>query len=187
MDTESILQPIDETKGKTKLFQRHKMSAFYLYPVLRIGDDSVTIEPTEAIGNDENDNIAKILVEKLEEKAKEVYRKFKDPIKMVFDETARVSFESATHCYACGQKLNDDKVRDHDHFTGRYREALHSECNSRLRQQPFSIPVFAHNMSGYDSHMFVRLFGETEGEVSCIPQNEQINICLLARTCSSTS
>ena len=173
VDTESILQPIDETCGKTKLFQRHKMSAIYLYPVLRIGDEPVTIEPTEAIGNDETDDIAKILVKKLEEKAKEVYEKFKEPVKMVFDETAKISFESAERCYACGQKLNDDKVRDHDHFTGRYRGALHSECNLRLRQQPFSIPVFAHNMSGYDSHMFVKLLGETEGEVSCIPQNEE--------------
>ena len=123
MDTESILEPINETKGKTKLFQGHKMSAFYLYPVLRIDDDSVTIEPAEAIGNDETDDVAKILVEKLEEKAKEVYKKFKEPIKMIFDEPARISFEHATKCYACKQKLNDDKVRDHDHFTGRYRGA----------------------------------------------------------------
>ena len=173
IDTESILQPVDETHGKTKLFQRHKTSAFYIYPVLRIGDESVTIEPVEAIGNNETDDIAKILGEKLEEKAKEVYERFNVPVKMIFDETARISFESARNCYACGQKLNDDKVRDHDHFTGKYRGALHSECNLKLRQKPFSIPVFAHNMSGYDSHMFVRLLGETEDEVSCIPQNEE--------------
>ena len=132
VDTESILKPIDETKGKTKLFQRHKMSTFYLYPVLRIGDNSVTIEPTEAIGTDDNDNIAKILVKKLEEKAKEVYEKFREPVKMVFDGTARISFESAEKCYACGEELNGDKVCDHDHFTGRYRGALHSECNLKL-------------------------------------------------------
>ena len=167
------MQPVDETHGKTKLFQRHKTSAFYIYPVLRIGDESVTIEPVEAIGNNETDDIAKILGEKLEEKAKEVYERFNVPVKMIFDETARISFESARNCYACGQKLNDDKVRDHDHFTGKYRGALHSECNLKLRQKPFSIPVFAHNMSGYDSHMFVRLLGETEDEVSCIPQNEE--------------
>ena len=173
IDTESILEPIDEIRGKTRLYQRHKMSAFYIYPVLRIGDDSVTMDPVEAIGGDDNDNVARILVEKLIEKAKEVYEKFKVPVKMIFDETARISFESAIKCYASGKKLNGDKVRDHCHFTGRYRGALHSKCNLKLRQQPFSIPVFAHNMSGYDSHMFVRLLAESEGEVSCIPQNEE--------------
>ena len=92
---------------------------------------------------------------------------------MKFDEIARISFESATKCYACGDELKGDKVRDHCHLTGRYRGALHSECNLRLRQKPFSIPVFAHNMSGYDSHMFAKLLAESEGEVSCIPQNEE--------------
>lgn len=93
---------------------------------------------------------------------------------MIFDKTAKMtSFESATKCYACGLKLNGDKVRDHCHFTGRYRGALHSGCNLKLKQKPFSIPVFAHNMSGCDSHMFVKLLAESEGEVSCIPQNEE--------------
>ena len=90
-------------RGKTKLYQRHKTSAFYLYPVLRIGDDSVTIDPAEAIGDDDNDDVNKILVEKLMEKAKEVYEKFKVPVKMKFDETARISFESATKCMRVGR------------------------------------------------------------------------------------
>ena len=172
-DTESNLIPIDEMRGKTKLYQRHKMSAFYVYPVLRIGDDSVKIHPVGAIGSDEGDDMSRILVEKLTEKAKEVYEKFKDPIKMVFDDDARISYENATVCYACKNGFNGDKVHDQCHFTGRYRGALHSECNLKLKQRPFVTPVFAHNMSGYDSHMFVKLLAETEGGVECIPQNEE--------------
>ena len=116
------------------------MLAFYIYPVLRIGDDSVTIEPAEAIGSDDNDDVAKILVKKLEEKAKEVYEKFKVPVKMKFDETAKISFENATNCYACGKKLEGDKVHDHDHFTGRYRGALHSGCNLNYDKNLFRSP-----------------------------------------------
>ena len=67
--------------------------------------------------------------------------------------------------YACGKGLNGDKARDHCHFTGIYRGALHSECNLKLRQKPFTIPVIAHNMSGYDSDMFVRMLAETEGKL----------------------
>ena len=59
---------------------------------------------------------------------------------MIFDETAKISFESATKCYACGQKLNDEKVRDHCHFTGRYRGALHSERNLKLNKNLFRYP-----------------------------------------------
>ena len=42
-DTESILKPIDKTRGKTKLNQRHVMSAFCLYPVSRI--EGFSMEP----------------------------------------------------------------------------------------------------------------------------------------------
>lgn len=38
---------------------------------------------------------------------------------------------------------------------------------------PFVIPVIVHNMSGYDSHLFVKALTDVEGEVSCIPQNEE--------------
>ena len=176
-DTKSILVPINEMRGNTKLYQRHKMSAFYINPVLRIGNDSFKIDPVGVKGG-EGDDVSKILVEELEGKAKEVYVRFKDPVKMIFDNDARASHKSATVCYACKKVFinnieTERKVRDHCHFTGRYKGALHSECNLKLKQRPFVIPVFAHNMSGYDSHMFVKLLTETEGGVECIPQNEE--------------
>ena len=33
-----------------------------------------------------------------------------------------------------------------------------------------------HNLSGYDSHLFVKNFGVKEGNVDCIPKNEEIYI-----------
>lgn len=41
----------------------------------------------------EDDDVSKILVEKLEKMAKEVYNRFKVPVKMVFDDDARVSYD----------------------------------------------------------------------------------------------
>ena len=170
-DTVSIIKRINEMRGNTKLYQRHVMSGFCILPILRV--EGTSIDHVTYIAEDESVDVNKILVEKLIEKAKEVYENFKVPVKMIFDEIARISFESATKCYACGKELRNDKVRDHCHLTGRYRGALHSECNLRLRQRPFVIPVFAHNNSGYDSHMFVKALADMEGEVSCIPQNEE--------------
>ena len=36
-----------------------------------------------------------------------------------------------------------------------------------------SHPVFFHNLAGYDAHLFVGNLGKTEGEIKCIPNNEE--------------
>ena len=64
------------------------------------------------------------------------------------------------------------KVRDHCHFTGRYRGAAHSLCNLKYRKPNFT-PVVFHNLSGYDSHLFIKNLGFSEGNIDCIPNNEE--------------
>ena len=44
---------------------------------------------------------------------------------------------------------NYQKVRDHDHYTGKFRGAAHSICNLRYKVQR-EIPVVIHNGSKYD-------------------------------------
>ena len=34
-------------------------------------------------------------------------------------------------------------------------------------------PVAFHNLSGYDSHLFIKTLGNSEGDISCIPNNEE--------------
>ena len=48
----------------------------------------------------------------------------------------------------CKEKFTNDKVRDHCHFTGRYRGAAHNLCNLKYRKPNFT-PVVFHNLSGY--------------------------------------
>ena len=36
-----------------------------------------------------------------------------------------------------------------------------------------TIPAFAHNLTGYDSHLFLTRLSDTLGKVSCIPNNEE--------------
>ena len=158
-------------RGKTRLNQRHVMSAFFLYPVFRI--EEVSMEPITYVAKDEHDEVDRILVDRMVETVKKVYERFKIPVKMIFDEDARKLHESATVCFACNKKFNGDKVRDHCHFTDKYRGALYSKCNLKLGRKSLIIPVFAHNNSGYDSHMFVKRLADTEGGVSCIADNEK--------------
>ena len=50
------------------------------------------------------------------------------------------SHKDVTECYICGKKIikrfakdkNHRKVRDHCHYTGKYRGAEHSFCNLRF-------------------------------------------------------
>ena len=53
------------------------------------------------------------------------------------------------------RKIKWEKVRDHDHLTGKYRGAAHNFCNWQYRKQ-FQIPVFFHNLKNYDGHLIVR-------------------------------
>jgi len=79
------------------------------------------------------------------------------------------SFELAEICYICEEKLNNDRVRDHCHLTGNYRGAAHNECNLNYKVPKF-YPVFIHNLSGYDAHLFVK---NLSGKISCIPNTEE--------------
>ena len=55
---------------------------------------------------------------------KKIYNGFyKFPKKIIFTEEDKKSFESAEICHICERELGEEKVRDHCHFTGKYRGA----------------------------------------------------------------
>ena len=65
------------------------------------------------------------------------------------------------------------KVRDHCHYTGKYRGAAHNICNLRYKI-PNEIPVVFHNGSTYDYHFIIKnLAEEFEGEFECLGQNTE--------------
>ena len=64
------------------------------------------------------------------------------------------SFKLAKECWLCEEPFTEDKVRDHDHLTGKYRGAAHNICNINCKQRSSSfVPIFFHNFSGYDCHL----------------------------------
>ena len=54
-----------------------------------------------------------------------------------------------------------DRVRDHCHHTGKYRGAAHSKCNVQYRKIK-DIPVFFHNLGGYNRHLIFQNLGKIE-------------------------
>ena len=79
-------------------------------------------------------------------------------------------------CSACSKiKIDDIKVRDHCHFSGKFRGAAHKSCNLNFKlNYRFKVPVFAHNAEGYDHHLILNE----------MLKNEQLkeNINVIART-----
>ena len=123
-----------------------------------------------------SENVAEIFCKELEETTRKIYERFQVDAPMIFNDEAKKLFNEQNECYACGETFSDEKclkkVRDHCHFTGKFRGALHSKCNLRLRKAK-TIPVFFHNLKGYNSHLFVKHLADTEGSVNCIPHNEE--------------
>ena len=65
------------------------------------------------------------------------------------------------------------KVRDHCHYTGKYRGAAHSNCNLNYKI-PKEIPVVFHNGSTYDYHFIIKqLAREFKGYFHCLGENTE--------------
>ena len=108
---------------------------------------------------------------------------------LVMSEKNQLDFDSSKKCYICQKQYTDEdiRVRDHCHITGEYRGSAHQDCNLKLRLSPskIKIPVFFHNLTGYDSHFIMQQIGEIakkhsyknkrgeecEMDINCIPNN----------------
>ena len=175
-DFESLIKPLnncdpDPNKSYTKKYQKHEPISFSYYiavngvffkPVLR---KYTKTKPEDADAMD-------IFIKWLEEDVKDIANI--EPKEMIFTEEDIKHFNNASDCWICGEELGNDRVRDHCHFTGRYRGPAHNSCNLKYRK-PKNISVFFHNLSGYDSHLFIKKLGtpDKNENIDCIPNNEE--------------
>ena len=83
-------------------------------------------------------------------------------------------------CYICKKEFNTDdddkkhyKVKEHCHYTGKYRDAAHNICNLRYKI-PKEIPIVFHNGSTYDYHFIIKqLVKEFDGNFECLGENTE--------------
>ena len=85
-----------------------------------------------------------------------------------------IEFVTAKEFHICFEKFSskDRKVRDHCHYTGKYRGAAHSSCNLRYRI-PDYIPVVFHNLAGYDAHLFIKELAKHMSKIEVIAKNTE--------------
>ena len=81
-------------------------------------------------------------------------------------------------CYICKKEFNNNdkknyKVKDHCHYTGKYRGVAHNSCNLRYKV-PKLIPIVFHNGSIYDYHFIIKeLLKEFESNFDCLGENTE--------------
>ena len=151
-------------------YQKHEPSGFCIFIKGVVGK---RIKPISYTKKEEDEDIAKIFVEKISEATRGIYNDFyrrRKPLKLTQDE--QKSFGKAKFCHICNKELLKDKVRDHCHFTGQYRGAAHNSCNLQCRK-PFTLPVIFHNLQAYDAHLFIKQLASLPGKLKCIPSTEE--------------
>ena len=169
-DTESLIKSLQTCEPSpqcsyTKKYQKHEPISFSYY--IKCFDDNV-FKPR--LRSYTGEDAMQKFVEWLEEDIKIIANI--PEVDMIFGKKEAERFNKETKCWICKGELNNDKVRDHCHFTGRYRRAAHNSCNLKYRKLNFT-PVVFHNLSGYDSHLFIKNLGFTAGNIDCIPNNEE--------------
>ena len=156
----------------TQKYQKHKPSGF-CYKIVCF-DERYNQKPVLFRARSEDENVSAIFVEMLERDIKRIQEKFDFSKKMIFSLKDKDNFEKAKICWICQKEFGEreKKVRDHCHFTGKYRGAAHAKCNLQFKKPKFT-PMIFHNLSGYDAHLFVKNIGKSEGNIKCIPNNEE--------------
>ena len=176
-DFESFIEPVStcspsDDKSYTQQYQKHTPCSYCYY--IKCTNDEIFPPILRRYTITRKDvNVGGIFVCNLEADIKRIYKKFrwkKAMLPLTLEED--YEFEEATVCHICESPLRGDRVRDHCHLTGRYRGAAHNGCNLAFKQPKF-YPVFFHNLSGYDSHMFIKDLADTPGEIKCIAKTEE--------------
>ena len=176
-DFESLIKPLnvcdpDPEKSYTKKYQKHEPISFCYY--IKSFNESVYKSKLRVYTKKEESDYDAMdtFINWLESDVKEIANlENKD---MIFTPENEKEFINALNCWICGEYMGNDRVRDHCHFTGKFRGAACNSCNLKLRRQN-NISVFFHNLSGYDSHLFIKKLGtpEEKENIDCIPSNEQ--------------
>ena len=103
----------------------------------------------------------KIFCKDLKDQLMEIINYEKKEMTPLTDED-KETYENQKICYICEKEFSTDnkdkkypKVRDHCHYTGKYRGAAHSICNL-LYKIPKEIPAIFHNGSTYDYHFIIK-------------------------------
>ena len=172
-DFESILVPVsgapnNPEMSSTRGINVHQPSGWCRYSKFAYG--KVTNPLKQYSGRD---CISKFC-ETIMAEAKRLYESAPKKLMDKLTKEQTVEFVTAKECHICFKKFSPKhrKVRDHCHYTGKYRGATHSSYNLRYRI-PDYIPVVFHNLAGYDAHLFIKELAKHTSKIGVIAKNTE--------------
>ena len=155
---------------KTDKYQHHRPCGFMINVVNSIDGSS---EPFLYRGEDCMD----VFVQKMIEIKDRIMNRMKESKEIIMRANDWRDFKTAKQCFICGNdfKDGDKKVRDHCHFTGKYRGCAHDDCNLQFSMRYYKIPVFLHNLKNYDSHLIIERANQLSerGKIDVIALNSE--------------
>ena len=172
-DFESILVPVSGALNNPEMSSSrginvHQPSGWCMYSKFAYGSEIDRLKQYR-----DKDCVDKFY-ETIIAEAKRLYESApKKPMNKLTNEQ-NLEFITAQECHICFKKFSTTKkkVRDHCHYTGKYRGAAHSSCNLRYRI-PDYIPVIFHNLAGYDAHLFIKELAKHTTKMGVIAKNTE--------------
>ena len=149
-DFEGILVPTDTQSGKnTTKYQEHVACSYAYLVVSRV--PGVEFEPRLYVGEDAAEHFLTSLQRDLNEF---IMPLIDNDVEMIWDEEAQRKYASDTECFICSKSLDRESetpARDHNHFTGEFRGAVHQACNFsyNIDKSRYMLQVLLHNLRGY--------------------------------------
>lgn len=172
-DVEALLKKPTEifcNSDKTKAFQEHEVYSVGFYLKCSYNDSKSYYRARR--GSD----CLEWFVKELELISHTISNDFDNIVPLKMSTEDEIDFLRASKCHICEKKFikhADTIVRDHCHFTGKFRGAAHQECNLQYRDYR-TIPVVFHNLTHYDSHFIIeKIASGFEGGVKIIPINTE--------------
>ena len=177
-DFESFLCKVEgpeNANSSLHAYERHIPSGF-AYLIVS-SDPNRVYEPVVYRGPD----VIEKFLKRLKTESDEITSILGKVIPVALSPEEEKTFSKTEKCYLCDELLGADRVRDHDHLTGKFRGAAHNECNLKLQYrgnkhgtQSFYIPIVFHNLKGYNGHFILKGFKKNifgKGNINCIPNN----------------
>ena len=157
-DIESVLLPQSKNNDpkKTEIVSVHEPSG-YAYKVI----SNVLPHLTKNVKVERHKGCMDTFIDDIFSEYEAIKHIFENPVPMIMTPKDKQTYLNSKECHICNKSLDwyDDEnnyvVRDHCHFTGKFRGAAHNLCNIKLRISK-KIPVVFHGLRNYDGHMIIK-------------------------------